>query len=222
MPSMQDALLAVLLGGVLECASGAAADAVVPASHLSLRSPAPGVLKGPHRVHQARLLNKKGLAIAESAHSGSYTAACVVPGPRVRNLQALRGGMGRDKCRGVCLGGEGQQLDDPVCTNTKRCTAARCPNFPVCGDEAPQWVFDCNGGRCINCNMVLGPLTFLEASSADDPCPVCLEAAPLRVQMTCAGRHNVCVACFRKPSEQQQQPQPQPQPQASALRPLMQ
>ena len=46
---MQAALHAVLLGGVIVFASGSAADAVAPVSLLLLRSPAPGVLKGPHR-----------------------------------------------------------------------------------------------------------------------------------------------------------------------------
>jgi hypothetical protein len=161
-------------------------------------------------MHQVRL---KGLAIADSAQSGSETAACVVPGHQICSLQALRGGMGEDKCRGGCIFGE-----DSVCKNTVRCTAVRCPNFPVCGVEAPQEVLDANDGRCINCNKILGPLTFLKASSADDPCPVCLKTAPLRVQMTCAGRHNICVACFRKPWREQTQPRAQ----VSDLRSLMQ
>ena len=85
----------------------------------------------------------------------------------------------------------------------------RCPNFAVCGNECPHWVFNCHDGLCMNCNMLLGPLTFFENSSANDPCPICLETTPLMVQMTCEGQHNICVACFRKPLETREQPQPQ-------------
>jgi len=97
--------------------------------------------------------------------------------------------------------------NDSLCTTCSRVT--RCPNFLVCDAACPQWALDCHGGRCHDCTVQLGPLTFREASSADDPCPVCLEAAPWRVQMTCEGKHDVCVACFRTPWKREPGPQPE-------------
>ena len=117
----------------------------------------------------------------------------------------LRGGednqaVDDNDCRGNCLVVEGE------CKNDKKCSPVRCPNFPVCGNEPPQAILDCHKGRCWDCSTLFsGSLIFAEASSADAPCPMCSEPAPLRVQMHysqgCQSQHKICVSCFKKPKD---------------------
>jgi len=169
-------LAAALLAGVVESAGEVAARASAPAARFSLRPE--GALRpvGENGPHVAGSLMLKG--------GGELTS--------------LRGGEDTD-CRGNCL-----VVTDAVCKNTKKCELVPCPNFPVCGNESPQTILDCHKGRCWDCSTLLPDfLTFVDATSADAPCPVCSQPAPLRVQMHyshgCQAQHKICVPCFKKP-----------------------
>lgn len=70
-----------------------------------------------------------------------------------------------------------------------------CPNAPKCGAESmPQWVLDCNGGRCIDCNVCFAAnLSFFE----NDECPICFEDNVTTAKLPQC-QHKMCLACIRK------------------------
>jgi hypothetical protein len=60
-------------------------------------------------------------------------------------------------CDGHCLiqtgnGNEYERLEP--CENN--CMPIKCPNYLVCNNQAPQWVFYCHDDLCMNCNMMIG------------------------------------------------------------------
>jgi hypothetical protein len=58
----------------------------------------------------------------------------------------------KDECRGICLeqtGEDGTEYTESTCKPP--CKPVPCPR---CKKPMPQWVLDCNGGKCMNCAMI--------------------------------------------------------------------
>src|SRR3989338_7691778 len=72
------------------------------------------------------------------------------------------------------------------------CRDHECPNFSICGNKCPQWVFDCHGGRCMTCAISHWDLKF----KSDEECPICLEATTCASSPKCT--HYICVDCFKR------------------------
>jgi hypothetical protein len=104
---------------------------------------------------------------------------------------------------GYCL----RQGDRPdiyeinICTHN--CTAIDCPNFKVCKNISPKWIFNINNGTCLNCRLCFnGKLTFYNSIE----CPVCLEDKPGVKQVNCD--HVACIDCFKRCNYGDRIPQP--------------
>lgn len=80
---------------------------------------------------------------------------------------------------------------------TFSCVSQPCDNFLVCNEYQLQLPDDEPHRLCGACAWVLGPL-IIERNANDDSCPICLEAAPWKVQ-TCLQQHHVCLECFAYP-----------------------
>ena len=83
-------------------------------------------------------------------------------------------------CSGFC--GEGQ------------CTCVRCPNFLICHSTGPVDYFQCHGGLCVQCAMMLGYMRF---RAAQDECCVCYDDNNTQAKFRKC-QHWCCVECMRR------------------------
>jgi len=103
----------------------------------------------------------------------------------------------RTECQGNCEHGDEMLVGLEACLSYDgtKCLCKQCPNFNLCHVWAPQWVFDCKKGLCVNCDIHLGHLTFRDATT---PCPVCTGPDKKAHVQFPGCEHWVCVDCMRK------------------------
>jgi hypothetical protein len=81
--------------------------------------------------------------------------------------------------------------DSPVVV----CMEQPCANFLLCGNLAPQWVLDLNGGICQQpCALQYGCVFEFSEFAADEACPLCLETGLSSIVFQCG--HKVCAQCY--------------------------
>ena len=114
-------------------------------------------------------------------------------------------------CRGECLHGielipykdnSDAAFCDFVCQFMSKepapvvvCMEQPCANLLLCGNLAPQWVLDLNGGICQQpCALVFGCAFAFSEFAADDACPLCLETGLSSIVYHCG--HMVCARCY--------------------------
>jgi len=114
-------------------------------------------------------------------------------------------------CRGECLHGieliaykdnSDAAFCDFVCQFMSKdpppvvvCMEQPCANVLLCGNLAPQWVLDLNGGICQQpCALVHGCAFEFSEFAADEACPLCLETGLSSVVFHCG--HMVCARCY--------------------------
>ncbi len=61
------------------------------------------------------------------------------------------------------------------CPRADKFIEQSCANIALCGNRAPQWLLDCQGGLCQPCDMMYGRVFEFSSIADDDVCPVCLE-----------------------------------------------
>lgn len=105
---------------------------------------------------------------------------------------------------GNCLvqtGLGGNEYEQSTCVHN--CIPKPCPNYPVCGTVAPQWVLDCNHDHCMNCAIFGWKLKF----KYEIECPVCLDERNIGVtNPNC--EHAICIPCFKRMYYGEDLPQP--------------
>ena len=103
----------------------------------------------------------------------------------------------RTECRGNCEHGDELFVGLEACLSYDgtKCSCRQCPNFHICHVWAPQCYFDCHGGLCTNCDLLLGHLTFRDATT---PCPACTGSDKKAHVQFPGCDHWVCVDCMRK------------------------
>jgi hypothetical protein len=98
--------------------------------------------------------------------------------------------------------GNGSCLDANTCERIVKCKfnckGKKCPNYILCGIVAPQWLFDCCGDLCTNCDILFGKWAggkgILETQEVE--CPICLEEKLGISQPKC--NHFLCIECFKR------------------------
>ena len=79
------------------------------------------------------------------------------------------------------------------------CQPIKCPNYILCKTIAPQWLFYCHGGMCMNCNILFG--TWKGGNGKPKiidnmECPICLDTKACISQPKC--KHFTCIDCFKR------------------------
>lgn len=79
------------------------------------------------------------------------------------------------------------------------CTPIKCPNYLLCGQEMPQALADCHGGRCMNCDILNYCEGFKNIVTRTDisECSVCKVSTPASIQIQNSANW-CCVGCFRQ------------------------
>lgn len=105
-------------------------------------------------------------------------------------------GAGRCDGKGWCL----QQVDENQYERAfnceHKCVPVKCPNFAVCGAVDPRFIYDMEGGVCINCVCTFGGA--LDIKELRDECPVCLEPMGRGAVKFVQCAHRACARCFRR------------------------
>lgn len=104
------------------------------------------------------------------------------------------------ECQGNCKYGDhvwGSHCN-PDKYDGSKCTCKQCPNFKLCKVWAPSWVFDCNAGRCINCNVSFRKNLVFREYTPPKECPVCLEDKLVHIKHPADCNHSRCMDCFRE------------------------
>ena len=84
-----------------------------------------------------------------------------------------------------------EKYDNFICNYN--CIPMKCPNYLICKNISPKWVYDNNKNTCINCAISFGILIF---SIDKKECPICLENKYAVKNINC--NHTICVDCFRR------------------------
>ena len=99
----------------------------------------------------------------------------------------------RKKCDGNCLLQLGQNKHYREIDCPDNCQPIKCPNYLLCGQAYPRWLFWHHSNRCSYCNESFGcDLTFIEK----EECSVCMMDKSVFIRWGCI--HDFCVDCFRK------------------------
>lgn len=92
---------------------------------------------------------------------------------------------------GTCLSSYG-----PCAHNCEENEAFRCPNFVVCGNIGNPDIFECDGGRCRDCNLKIGEDMDIQKAEEGGSleCPVCYESVAALVKLPQC-QHRFCGPC---------------------------
>ena len=105
--------------------------------------------------------------------------------------------MANPKCKGkgdclVISGPYTYTRGDTPCVH--ECRAVMCPNALFCGRKyVPQWMLDCNDGRCVECNVAFGNVDLIIREKME--CLKCF-TENTRVFQYPGCRHHLCIDCF--------------------------
>ena len=73
------------------------------------------------------------------------------------------------------------------------CMPVKCPNFLVCGNIAPQCIYNINYGTCLSCRLSFNiKLEF----SRHEKCSFCKEDGIVVKRLMC--EHKICTNCFQR------------------------
>jgi hypothetical protein len=105
-------------------------------------------------------------------------------------------------CKGECLKQTNYDLnkyekDNLICNHN--CQPKKCPNYILCNTKAPESVFDCSHGMCINCDITFGTWKGgkgIPEIKDNTECPICLETKICITQPKC--EHFTCIDCFKR------------------------
>lgn len=71
-----------------------------------------------------------------------------------------------------------------------------CPNYELCQNVCPQWIFDIKNGTCLTCD-IFGWKKLIFINNNDD-CIVCYENNCKKIMFPTNCGHSVCINCFKK------------------------
>jgi hypothetical protein len=102
---------------------------------------------------------------------------------------------------GECLvqTGDGNEYEKDNIICNYNCLPKKCPNYILCNTMAPEWLFGCHSGMCMNCNITFGTWKGgkgIPEIKDNTECPICLETKICITQPKC--EHFTCIDCFKR------------------------
>lgn len=76
------------------------------------------------------------------------------------------------------------------------CAPVPCPNYALCGCEAPRRYLQVHSNRCASCNIFINA-DVVELTAEPFECAVCLEVANVAARLQGCS-HVLCVECFKR------------------------